>query len=221
MRLIGHNPATDVPKPKAVKREMKCLDATQAKAFLEAAKADRLYALYALWLASAAREGELFALAWTDVDFDGRSVSISKSLEEIDGKHRVKDVKTAKGRRRIALPTFAVDALSEHRRAMLAEGHYRADGPVFCSPDGGFLRRSNVLRRSFQPILKRAGLPIIRPYDLRHTAATLLLLANESPKVVSERLGHSTTTLTMDTYSHVLPGMQERAADKLQAVIGS
>jgi integrase len=100
-----------------------------------------------------------------------------------------------------------VDALRAHREAMLAEGSYAEDKPVFCDTRGGYLRKSNVLRTSFVPILRRAGLPRIRPYDLRHTAATLLLLAGESTKVVSERLGHSTATLTLDTYQHVLPGM--------------
>jgi integrase len=118
---------------------------------------------------------------------------------------------------------------------MLAEGRYAPDAPVFCAPKGGYLHKSNFRGRSFLPVLRRANeaaareaeekgtavpppLPPIRPYDLRYTGATLLLLAGESPKVVSERLGHSTTTRTMDTYSHVLPGMQERAAAKLDAI---
>src|SRR5262249_18185036 len=127
-------------------------------------------------------------------------------------------LKTKKSRRRVALTTFTVDALAGHRKAMLAEGNYRLDGPVFCDREGGHLRKSNVLRRSFHPILERAKLPRIRPYDLRHSSATLLLLAGEDSKVVSERLGHSTTRLTQDTYQHVLPGMQERAAQKLDAI---
>ena len=117
---------------------------------------------------------------------------------------------------------------------MLAEGHFGADKPVFCDTDGGWLRKSNVLRRSFRPIIARANdkavveakgsgreptlVPGIRPYDLRHTGATLLLLAGVSAKVVSERLGHSTVVLTLNTYSHVLPVMQEACADKLDAI---
>jgi integrase len=113
---------------------------------------------------------------------------------------------------------YSGQSVSEHRKAMLAEGNYRADAPVFCDTRGGWLRKSNVLRRSFRPILKRAGLPTIRPYDLRHSSATLLLLAGEDSKVVAERLGHCTTRLTQDTYQHVLPGMQEQAASKLDAI---
>jgi integrase len=111
-----------------------------------------------------------------------------------------------------------MEVLAEHRKAMLAEGNYAADKPIFCDTEGGWLRKSNVLRRSFRPILKRAKLPVIRPYDLRHSSATLLLLAGEDTKVVAECLGHSTTRLTRDTYQHVLPGMQERAASKLDAI---
>ena len=176
------------------------------------------------------------------MDFGGAAVTITKTLEETKGKLLLKDVKTKKSRRRVALSTFTMEALAEHRKRMLAEGHYAADKPVFCAPEGGWLRKSNVLRRSFQPVVERANararaeaeadrdgggganggpklLPPIRPYDLQHTGATLLLLAGESPKVVSERLGHSTITLTMDTYSHVLPGMQERAASKFDAIL--
>jgi integrase len=90
---------------------------------------------------------------------------------------------------------------------------------VFCAPEGGWLWKSNFQRGSFNVVLARAGLPHLRPYDLRHSSATLLLLANESPKVVCERLGHSSITLTLDTYSHVLPGMQERAAAKLDGIL--
>jgi integrase len=131
---------------------------------------------------------------------------------------KTKEVKTKKSNRRIALTSFTMAALAEHRKARLAAGHYKADGPVFCDSEGGWLRKSNVLRRSFRPILKGAGLPRIRPHDLRHSSATVLLHASEDAKVVSERLGHSTRQVTQDIYQHCLPGMQERAAAKLEAL---
>ncbi len=131
---------------------------------------------------------------------------------------RVKDVKTPKARRRIHLSAQTVTALRDHQRRMLSEGHIA--GPVFCDTDGGYLRNANLRNYSFRPILKRAGLPSIRLYDLRHTCATLLLLADEPAKVVSERLGHTTVTLTLDTYSHVLPTMQARAAEKMGKILG-
>jgi len=115
---------------------------------------------------------------------------------------------------------------------MLAEGH--SSGPVFCDQEGGWLRKGNVLQRSFRQITDRADqsagekvkgvklgkLPQIRFHDLRHTCATLLLLADENVKVVSERLGHASIQLTLDTYSHVLPTMQKRAAEKMDSIVG-
>ena len=101
---------------------------------------------------------------------------------------------------------------------MLAAGFI--NGPVFCDTQGGYLRRANLHKNSFKPILKRAGLPAIRIYDFRHTCATLLLLKDTPAKVVSERLGHSSITLTLDTYSHVLPTMQKAAADTLGQILG-
>src|SRR5262249_19507319 len=118
-----------------------------------------------------------------DVDFEGGHVQITKSLEEIGGQLRIKDVKTKKRRRRLDLSRQARAALHERRKRMLAAGS--PAGPVFCDTQGGRLRLTKVHRNSYKPILKRAGLPSIRLYDLRHTCATLLLLANESPKVVS------------------------------------
>jgi integrase len=217
-KLIPFNPAAGVKKPKARKPEMQVLDLEQVAAFLVAAEKDRLFALYVTALDTGMRPGELFALEWPDIDLEGGFLCVRRSLEEIDGKLRVKDVKTPKGRRRIDLAPQTVAALHEHRKAMLAEGHLA--GPVFCDTLGHHLRNANLRQNSFKRILKRAGLPSIRVYDLRHTCATLLLLADEPAKVVSERLGHSTVTLTLDTYSHVLPTMQKRAAATMGKILG-
>jgi integrase len=218
LRLIPYNVARDVKKPRHTSEEMQVLDLDQAQRFLAEAKTDRLFALFAFLLDSGAREGEAFGLQWSDLDWDGNAVQIVRGLEETRGALKLKELKTKKSRRRVVLTAYTMTALAEHRKAMLAEGNYRQDAPVFCDTAGGWLRKSNVLRRSFRPILKRANLPNIRPYDLRHSSATLLLLAGEDSKVVAERLGHSTTRLTQDTYQHVLPGMQERAASKLDAI---
>jgi integrase len=214
---------------------MQVNDASQVTRFLGAAKEDRLYALYVLALDSGMRQGELVALQWADVDFTAGSVVVQRSLEEINGKLRLKDTKSAKGRRRIELSRFAQDALHEHRKAMLAEGKDVRTGPVFCAPEGGWLRKGNFLRRSFWPCIESANqktraaaveagtqppddLPVIRFHDLRHTCATLLLLADVNVKVVSERLGHASIQLTLDTYSHE---MQKAAVAKMDGTFGS
>jgi integrase len=216
--VIPGNPALKIRKPKVAKTEIQVLDPDQIAAFLEAAKADRLFAFYVMALDTGMRPGELFALAWTDLDMDGGFVRVTKSLERIGDKHRVKEAKTAKSRRRIDLSADTVAALAEHRQAMLAEGHIT--GPVFCNTTGGYIRISDLHKDSFKLVLKKAKLPEIRLYDRRHTSATLLLLADVPAKVVSERLGHSTITLTLDTYSHVLPTMQRRAADLMGQILG-
>ena len=208
--LIPGNPASKVRKPKAVKPEILALDLDQVAAFLKAARTDRLYAYYVTALDTGARPGELFALNWEDVDFKRCSLSITKSLEEIAGHHRVKPPKTARGRRRIQLASTTLAVLAAHREAMAAAGFLK--GPVFCNAIGGYIRISDLRQNSFLPIVKRGKLPPMRLYDLRHTCATLLLLAGVQPKVVSERLGHASITITLDTYSHVLPTMQENAA---------
>jgi integrase len=217
-RLIPHNPGVDVDKPRRRKREMHVWDRDEVTQFLLVAQDDRLYALYVLALTTGMRQGELFALVWGDVDFDHATVTIRRTLEEIRGQFRLKEPKTAASRRQITLPTVALNALHEHRKAMLTEGH--ATSAVFCDTDGGYLRKSNLARRSFKPLIRRAGVRPIRFHDLRHTHATLLLGANENPKVVSERLGHANVHITLDTYSHVLPNMQKQAAEKLDRLLG-
>ncbi len=216
--LVISNPCPDIPKPRPAKKEMHVWDHDQTTRFLEAARNDRLHALYVLAVASGMRQGELFALDWSDVDFDASAVMVRRTLEEIQGKLRLKEPKTAQSRRRIELPKFALDALHDHRKQMLAEGH--AGAPVFCDTDGGYWRKSNCTRRSFKPLMRCAELPSVRFHDLRHTCATLLLLAGENPKVVSERLGHASIEITLNTYSHVLPSMQKAAAEKLDRLFG-
>jgi integrase len=217
LKLVPHNAAREIRKPRSQRKELRTWTAADAAAFLKATEFDRLHALYVLALATGMRQGELFALEWTDVDFEAGYLTVRRSLEDLGGTLRVKEPKTGKGRR-VDLPAFALDALHAHRKAMLAEGHRTA--VVFVDADGGYLRRPNVLRRSFGPAMAKAEVPTIRFHDLRHTAATLLLAAGENVKVVSERLGHATTKITLDVYAHVLPTMQKSAADTMQKLLG-
>jgi integrase len=127
--------------------------------------------------------------------------------------------KTKSSRRRIVLPGLALEALREHHlhqdqiRTKAGE-KWREQGIVFCNRYGGFLMPERVVR-SFHKLLADAGLPDMRFHDLRHSAATILLVAGVHPKVVQERLGHSTIAMTMDIYSHVMPSMQQEVAEKI------
>jgi integrase len=215
--FLDHGPRAARCQKTRQKRNRQVLDPGQVATFLHAAESDQYYHLYLLLLDTGMRPGEAFALQWADFDFAAGHVSINKSLEEIAGRHRIKPPKTKKSNRRIDLSRKTLAALQDLRRQSLAEG--RIGCPVFHNAVGGYLRQSDLRSNSFVPLLKRAGLPSIRVYDLRHTAATLLLLADTNPKIVSERLGHSTIALTLDTYSHVLPTMQARAADVMQRLL--
>lgn len=212
--LIPRNPCNAVEPPRASSRVMQVLDEEQVRAFLRVAREDQHGCLYVLALATGMRRGELFGLRWSDIDLDNNSLSVNRTLVELAGKFDVADPKSTKGRRRIDLPPSVVTTLREYRKRMLGENQ-PASMWVFCDVRGGPLRASNVVRRSFRPLLKRAGLPVIRFHDLRHTAATLMLSQGIHPKIVQERLGHSKIAVTLDIYSHVLPSMQRDVAEKL------
>lgn len=215
--IVPRNVCDAAEAPRLTKRDIQPLNGEQVAKLMKAAKGERLEALYTVAIATGMRLGELFGLQWQDVDLDAGAVTVRQTLSEAGKKIALREPKTAKSRRRIELPSLAVVALLDHRKAMLAEGSLAA-GYVFCSRSGGPIRRSNFHRQQFKPLLTKAGLPSIRFHDLRHTSATLLLLGGAHPKVVQERLGHSQISVTLDVYSHVLPGMQREAADNLNSI---
>jgi integrase len=226
-QILHTNPAAMVELPKITRREMSVLSAEDCSLFLNAAKADRWYVIFSLAISTGMRPEEYLGLQWKDVDLVEGRVSIQRGLvwHRKGGGWTFEEPKTSKSRRTIPLPSTVGRELASHRRLQL-EGRIRL-GPayqdfdlVFATEIGTPILTSNLTRRHFKPILKKAGLPMtIRLYDLRHTCATLLLQANTSPKVVAERLGHSTIVLTLDTYSHVLPTMQKDASDQLERML--
>lgn len=219
--MVATNPAMVVDRPKISRAAMRVWDADQVARFLQAAQATRprSYALYQLALATGMRKGELLALQWEDVDLKRGALAIKRILSEVNGQMMISEPKTAAGRRRIELPARVVEALRRHRELMLAEGH---PGPwVFPGERLGKPQFKSVVDADFHAITAAAGVPRLRFHDLRHTAATLLLLLGEHPKVVQERLGHSRVSLTLDVYSHVLPSMQRGAADKLDGLLAA
>jgi len=217
--LVPRNVCDAVTRPRAPRPTMQVLTPEQVKVLLTAAHEDRFHALYVLAVTTGLRQGELLGLQWGDVDLAAAVLHVRHALHEVAGRLWLDEPKTAKARRTVDLSAVAVVALREHRERMLTEGYLQEF--VFCDSDGGPVRKSNLVRRSFLPLLKRAGLQRIRFHDLRHTAATLLLLQGIHPKVVQERLGHSQISITLDTYSHVLPSMGREAAAKLDALLGT
>lgn len=227
-RMLAHNPCESVELPRKATSEMQSLTPAEAASFLEAAASDRWYALFTLALATGLRPSEYLGLKWADIDLEQGVLNVQRSLHWRSykvGDWYFGDTKTPRSRRRIPLPASVTRALVAHRlrqnEARLEAGaDYRNLDLVFATLEGQPLIRLNVVQKHFKPILERAKLPkTLRLYDLRHTCATLLLASNENPKVVSERLGHASITLTMDTYSHVLPDMQQGASDKLERLL--
>lgn len=217
-RLITQNPAEFVDLPRAQRPRNYAMSPKEADRFLEAAKDDVWYPLWALLISTGLRPGEALALHWRDVDLESGTVTVRQALAGRGGKWRLEEPKTAGARRRVPLPPSTTLALQRHHAALGSDA--LADDLVFHSSAGTFLEQRNLIGRHFKPILKRAGLPDrIRLYDLRHTSATLLLGAGVHPKIVSERLGHASVALTLDTYSHVLPDMQSEAASHLERLL--
>lgn len=221
------NPAMMVDLPQNHRKEMRSLSQEEAKRFLAAAKKDKWSIIFSLALSSGMRPEEYLGLKWKDIDFDKSRVTVNRALiwKRKGGGWSLQEPKTSQSRRSIPLPVSVMNELKKHRKKQLEERlklgpAYQNFDFVFTTEIGTPILPSNLTRRHFKPILKNANLSEnIRLYDLRHTCATLLLLADVNPKVVSERLGHSTVVLTLDTYSHVLPSMQQSATDELENLL--
>ena len=218
--LVARNVAKLVSPPRIDRYDAHTLTVEQAEKLLDAARGSRLDALLILALTTGMRRGELLALRWDDIDFKQGLVSVHRTMTRVGGYGYVEgEPKTRSSRRRIVLPGVALEALRVHRiqqeqiRVNAGE-KWQDKGLVFCDGYGGFFSPDMVLRR-FDKLLDEAGLPHMRFHDLRHSAATILLVAGVHPKVVQERLGHSTIAMTLDVYSHVLPSMQQEAAGKI------
>jgi len=223
--LLIRNPMDAVDPPRVVDAEMVTWSDTQARAFLDAVAGDRLYAMWVLFLTTGVRRGELAGLRWDDVELDRATMAIVRNRVSAGRGKAVSthQPKTRRGRRNVALDVTSVDVLRSHRTAQLEE-HLRLgpawvdSGYVFCGADGAPLH-PDTITATFQAIIRDLDVPRIRLHDLRHTSATLALKAGIHPKVVSERLGHATVSITLDLYSHVLDGMQAEAAEQISAVV--
>jgi integrase len=192
---------------------------------------DPLYPAVVLAATTGLRRGEVLGLRWADVDLDRGRAAIRQTLGAVrdpdadSGTHRPTfgTPKTSRGERTVPLPAQTVAALRAHRKRQLQERlvvgpDYTDQGLVFAEPDGNPIHPDRFARQ-FRARLAAADVPAIRFHDLRHTWATLALQAGVHPKVVQEVLGHSSIAITLGTYSHVIPSMQEQAADTVAALV--
>ncbi|HEY0459261.1 MAG TPA: tyrosine-type recombinase/integrase [Pyrinomonadaceae bacterium] len=225
LKMLSYNPCDVCELPRQEKPEMKYFSPEETAEFLRFAKNDKYYAVFLIAIETGMRPEEYLGLQWKDVDFNYNKVSVRRAVVvRKGGGFDFTEPKTKKSRRSIPISKSVIDALKKHRKNQLEERiknakRYQNFDLVFASEIGTPLLHQNLTRRHFKPIRDAAGLPKIRLYDLRHTTATLLLSAGENPKVVSERLGHASIVLTLDTYSHVLPTMQETATNKIEKLM--
>jgi integrase len=224
--MLQRNPCEFVDLPRMARKEMQALTPEEAGRFLDAARADKLGIVLSFALATGMRPEEYLALKWSDLDLHAGNSTVRRTLIwRKGGGWYFGEPKTSRSRRTIPIPKSLVGELADHRRkqaeSRLKKGaDYQNNDLVFASGEGTPILLRNLVRRHFQPVLTRARLsPTLRLYDLRHSCATLLLSAGENPKVVSERLGHASIVLTLDTYSHVLPSMQQAATEKLEKIL--
>jgi len=224
IHLVSRNICDLVSPPRIPEREMQALNVEQAQKLLAAAEGSRLEALLTLAVATGMREGELLALRWHDISFERKFLQVCRTVRRIPGRGHVEnEPKTPRSRRKIVLTPFLLQVLTQQRarqeEARLAAGaKWEEHDLVFATTSGKFIEPSE-LYRMFQKLLGEAGLPKLRFHDLRHSAASILLVMGVHPKVVQELLGHSNIAMTLNIYSHVLPSLQQEAMERLSDLL--
>jgi integrase len=221
--LVPRNVALLASPPRPGRTELQVWTAADLRSFLAFVEDDRLYALWLLAASTGMRRGEVLGLQWPDVDLGRARVAVRRSLVTVGHQVVVSEPKTAKGRRSVALDPTTVAAIKawgkRQTAARLAWGPAWTDsGLVFTREDGRPLHPREVTRAFTRHVLA-AELPMIRLHDLRHTHATLALAAGVHPKIVQERLGHANIAITLDTYSHAVPALEEQAARTVAALV--
>jgi integrase len=198
--------------PRARLTETRCWSAEDLRAFLGAVRNDELRVLWTFLAMTGVRRGEALGLRWVDVDLGKGHAAITQTLIVVGGVVQLSQPKTRRARRVIALDGVTARLLARHRR------RWGRHSLVFSRQDGT-PRNPGAVTKRFAALVRGAGMPPIRLHDLRHTNATLALRAGVHPKVVSERLGHATVTITLDLYSHAVETLQQEAAARVSALV--
>jgi integrase len=194
----------------------------ETQALITGTEGTAVHTALLMLLATGVRRGELLALTWADVDVENDTIAVHRSLEKTAAGLRFKSTKTNRGRV-VAVPSFALEALRAHRieqhKERLRYGEVWQDNGLVFSGVLGAPWDPAVFSRAFRRAAIRVGVGSIGPHSLRHTAATEMLREGIHPKVVADRLGHSTTRMTLDVYSHVVPALETDAAAKVDTAL--
>jgi integrase len=224
MGLLVVNPCKGVSPPRPARYDIPTIGQDELKQLIGALQKSSYYVYYYTLLLTGLRRGELLALRWKDIDLELASIYVSHSLHRLNsGTIIIKEPKTARSRRPIDLPLSLVTLLRQHREEQevkrLIMGKILTDDDfVFSNTDGTPLY-PNTVTHTFAKVAARAGMPHLRLHDLRHIHATMLLKAGVHPRIVQERLGHSSIATTLDIYSHTVPGLQKAAAERLDTLL--
>ena len=216
-RVLAADPSDGIQLPRQPKAEMRVWTMQQAQKFLNSAMAIDCGLIFALAMTTGMRPSEYLALFWKDVDWERGTVSIVRTLQKIDGRWVFAETKRLRSRRIVKLQSWILALLKKDISESKGTGEFSE--MIFTTARGKPINEHYLAKSKFKPLARSCGLPEIRLYDLRHTAATLALSLGIPPKVVSEQLGHSKAAFTLDTYAHVLPHMQDEAAAKMEAAI--
>jgi integrase len=217
--LIDKNPVTLTEAPRVPRREQHFLDVAGAQRLLTIIQQSEYSPIYLMALTTGMRVGEILGLRWQDIDLDHRQLTVAHAVARIDGELHLLEPKTQSSRRSITLSQVSVAALRAHRVGQTL-AFLDGSGLVFPGPTGTPIDSSSV-RRSFRQLLRRNHLPAIRVHDLRHSWASIQLAMGTPAKVVSEQLGHASISVTLDTYSHVVPAMMQQAADAMDRALAT
>jgi integrase len=223
--LVTRNVATLVDSPRVERAEIKPLFPEEAKRFLQAIQGDRLEALFTTALAMGLRQGEALGLSWQDIDWETRLMRVRYSLQRVNGKLVLSELKTKSSRRDLPIIDNVLIGLRAHRNRqlqekMLAGPVWKETGFVFTTIIGTPLDARNVVRK-YHALLKKAELSHNRFHDLRHSCASLLLAQGVPLKTVSDILGHSQISITADYYAHIAPEMRREALSVMDSIFAS
>ena len=217
-QLLARNPADAVRPPKVERKQLSTYDIQQTAELLEGLRGNRMFIPTVLAGLCGLRRGEIAALQWKHVDIERRQIAVAQSAEQTRAGVRYKPPKSGRART-VAMSDTVTAELRTHRVAqaegLLSLGVRLSEATFVVAQADGSPLQPNSLSHEWVRQIGKIGLPRIRYHDLRHAHATHLLLSGVHPKVASERLGHSKVGITLDLYSHVLPGMQEDAAARV------
>lgn len=222
--LVPRNAAAAARGPSVKRPQMKTWSSDQVKEFSKVAQESRMRHAFTILVTTGMRRGEILGLRWEDVDFDSSQLAIVQTMTQVDNELVIGEPKTTRSRRTVYVHDGTIKALREQRKLQAEER--LAAGPAW-EPGSDLVFRSETggpvipdkFSRHFDALVAETDVPRIRLHDLRHTNATLSLKAGVHPKVVSERLGHSSIAITLDLYSHVTPGISREAAASVEAMI--